>query len=178
MILFRSDLYKLLPPNAHVVEVGVAEGYFSADMLRWGIEMLWMVDNWSHIPNVKGDGNSPQSWHIMNYEAAIRRTHRPEFGKTTINVVRGLSHEVSHVVPDNSLDLVYIDADHSYDGVMSDLKNWFPKLKVGGIVALHDYINPAYGVKRAVADFTHGKYTVHLLPELKDEDAGCYFIKT
>lgn len=175
MIQFRSDLYKLIPANAHCAEVGCAEGFFSADMMRWGIERLYLVDAWSEIKGQKGDGGFPQEWHDKNLNAALERLQ--EFGTKAV-FLRGLSKDMCDHVPDNSLDLVYLDADHSYEGVMSDLINWFPKLKVGGVMASHDYINTAYGVKKAFADFTKDKYIVHVMPEHKGEDAGAYFIKT
>lgn len=40
---------------------------------------------------------------------------------------------------DGSLDFVYIDGDHVFDSTMSDLIMWSPKVKIGGIVAGHDY---------------------------------------
>lgn len=37
------------------------------------------------------------------------------------------------------LDLVYIDGDHSYDGVKNDIVSWLPKVRIGGILCGHDY---------------------------------------
>jgi predicted O-methyltransferase YrrM len=47
-------------------------------------------------------------------------------------------------------DLVFIDADHAYDAVMSDLCTWVPRVKRGGVVAGHDYDAFWPGVVRAV----------------------------
>lgn len=47
-----------------------------------------------------------------------------------------------------SFDLIFIDADHNYKAAKSDLINYLPLLKPGGIFAGHDY--PAPGVKRAL----------------------------
>jgi predicted O-methyltransferase YrrM len=38
-----------------------------------------------------------------------------------------------------AIDLLFIDADHSYRGVSSDWKNWSPFVKKGGIIVFHDY---------------------------------------
>jgi len=68
------------------------------------------------------------------------------------------SIEASKFFPDNSLDLVFIDADHSYESVLNDIKNWFPKVKKGGIISGHDYEHPSfYGVKKAVDEFFGNK---------------------
>lgn len=58
------------------------------------------------------------------------------------------------------IDLLYIDADHSYESALADLTEWWPHLEVGGIVAGDDYDNPDYpGVKQAFDEFerTHGQ---------------------
>lgn len=38
-----------------------------------------------------------------------------------------------------SVDAVYIDADHWYASVCKDIRTWLPKIKEGGIIAGHDY---------------------------------------
>ena len=37
------------------------------------------------------------------------------------------------------VDMVFIDADHSYEGCKADILSWLPNLKSGGILAVHDY---------------------------------------
>lgn len=61
------------------------------------------------------------------------------------------SREAYKLFDDESLDFVFIDADHSYEGVMEDMKLWHPKVKRGGVFAGHDY--DWTGVKAAVTDF-------------------------
>jgi predicted O-methyltransferase YrrM len=57
------------------------------------------------------------------------------------------------------IDYLYIDADHSYDGVEEDLRLWVPHVKPGGVIVGDDYEHPSFpGVKRAWDDFeqSHG----------------------
>jgi len=42
---------------------------------------------------------------------------------------------------DNSLDFVYIDANHAYDYVVEDMEKWYPKVKNGGYLIGHDYLD-------------------------------------
>ena len=42
---------------------------------------------------------------------------------------------------DNSIDFVYVDARHDYKGVLEDLRLYWPKVRQGGILAGHDYLN-------------------------------------
>lgn len=68
---------------------------------------------------------------------------------------------------DGGLDWVYIDADHHYENVKRDIEAWFPKVRAGGIVAGHDYVNyDDMGVIQAVDEFAaaHG-YKVNLTTE-------------
>lgn len=61
--------------------------------------------------------------------------------------------EAAKHVEDGSLDFVFIDADHSYEGVKADIKIWDPKVKEGGYVIGHDYDYPKWWgkqVKQAV----------------------------
>jgi hypothetical protein len=52
------------------------------------------------------------------------------------------------------LDFVYIDADHSYLGVLEDLCVWFPKIRNNGFLSGHDYKHPNWpGVAKAVDRF-------------------------
>ena len=56
------------------------------------------------------------------------------------------------------MDFVYIDARHDYESVLEDLDAWCPKMKPGGIIAGHDYVDGMFaqgdfGVKSAVDEF-------------------------
>jgi len=51
---------------------------------------------------------------------------------------------------DEYFDLVFIDADHRREGFTADIRAWFPKVKVGGILCGHDYGNPYWPVKEIV----------------------------
>jgi hypothetical protein len=181
MITHRRDLYQIIDLTLPAAEIGVAEGFFSRDILEWGVPKLYMVDNWGTL-NVKGDGGNEQSWHDRNYQGAIERVAK--FGDKAI-ILRGLSTLMADKVSDNSLGFVNIDCDHSYEGVMGDINVWWPKLVKGGVMAFHDYENTNYGVKQAVGEFARNEfgglmqsnYGIHLLPEDKKEDAGAYLIK-
>lgn len=174
-IRHRRDLWKIITVSGNAVEIGVAEGYFSADMLSWPINfpIVYMVDRWLRSPNQKGDASNPQEWHQKNLAAARERVAKYE---ARAQFLRGDSVLMSGFVPDKSLALVYIDGDHSHDGVLRDIFAWVPKLVPGGVMAFHDYENHNYGVKTAVRDYCQPRHIeIHLLPEDKPEDAGAYF---
>ncbi len=61
--------------------------------------------------------------------------------------------------PREHFDFVYIDADHSYEAVKADIEAWWPKVRMGGVLAGHDYTKPHqvnqahFGVIQAVDEF-------------------------
>lgn len=170
-IKHRWQLNKLLPKNPIVAEIGVAEGLFSLEILqKWDPKLLYMVDIWESNGSFPGDAGSPQEWHNKNYKEAMERVKG-----YPVNVLRGPSVGMAqHVVKDGSLDLVYLDACHSFDCVTADLKAWLPKLKKGGVMAGHDFLNKDYQVFEAVEQFW--KIGIHTIPENSNSDAGFYFI--
>jgi cephalosporin hydroxylase len=55
---------------------------------------------------------------------------------------RGNSVEKAEDFKDGCLDLIFIDASHKKDDVIADIRAWLPKLKIGGVIAGHDYKTP------------------------------------
>ena len=174
-IKHRTELNRLMGKKQLTgAEIGVASGLHSRDILtNWNMKKLYMVDIWNCIPTQAGDASSPQRWHDDNLSNA-QRLVKP-FGKKAV-FLQGDSVEMSKEVEDKSLDFVYLDGDHSYEGCLADLNAWVPKVKKGGVIAGHDYLATEYGVQKAVLEFTKG-IEVHTIVEHKEEDAGFYFIK-
>lgn len=171
-VRYRRDLNQIIDLKKPAAEIGVAEGYFSADILSWGVPILYMVDAWEHIDQY-GDAANAQEWHDKNYNDAIERVSK--YGKKAV-ILKGRSVEMAKKVR-RKLGYVNIDCDHSYQGVKADIEAWWPKLSRGGVMSFHDYENPNYGVKQAVTEFaSKNGLEIHLLPEDKQEDAGAYLI--
>ena len=61
------------------------------------------------------------------------------------------SVEAVTLFKDNTLDVVYIDANHNYKSCLEDLELWIPKIKKSGILSGHDYVSSGYsGVTQAL----------------------------
>jgi len=56
---------------------------------------------------------------------------------------------------DGSCDLVYVDGNHSYDIVKSDLELYWPKVRKGGVLVGHDYTTRFPGVIKATMEWEH-----------------------
>ena len=64
----------------------------------------------------------------------------------------------------SKFDLVYIDASHWYDDVVNDINTWLPKIKNGGYLAGHDYIE-GIDVLYAVNDFFGKTHSITRYPD-------------
>lgn len=145
-----GELMKHYNTPKTILELGVAEGWFTKDILKWGFDHLYLIDNWQTIDGQTGDGNYAQDWHDGNYAQVLERT---EPFRDKVTIIKGLTQDVEDLVPDNSLGLLFIDACHEKACVKTDLELYYPKVVSGGIVSGHDYLNPAYGVNEAVKEF-------------------------
>lgn len=76
---------------------------------------------------------------------------------SVINPIKMDSISASKKYEDNSIDFVFIDANHSYDYVKKDIEAWFPKVKTGGVISGHDYHENWPEVIKAVDEFFLGK---------------------
>lgn len=173
----RLHLDKILRETGMIgdtVEVGVASGEFSLDMLKWDLGKHYLVDKFGHIPDIIGDGNYNDEWHLNNYNKTLERIGPY---KDRAIILKGMSVDMANKVQDNSIVLVNIDADHTLLGIRSDIKAWWPKLKVGGIMCFHDFLTYP-GVNYEVNEFANNNgLELHLLPEDAIKDAGAYIIK-
>lgn len=144
-ILNRLPLHKPL----RGVEVGCLKGRNARVLLQQRPQLqLMMVDPWSEVtlesnPSFKNTKDymtrwTQEKWNQI-YKQAMLKT---EFAKDRRIVLRGLSVEMSKQVEDKSLDFVFIDADHSYEGCKGDLDAWLPKVKPGGLISGHDFNHP------------------------------------
>ena len=92
------------------------------------------------------------SWRNYNYDVFQNNIINNSIGNLVVNL-RGDSLSKSFEINQKSADLVFIDADHSYDGCYNDLLAYFPKLKSNGILLGHDYGSKVFKVTEAVTDF-------------------------
>ncbi len=59
--------------------------------------------------------------------------------KPNITTIRQKSLDALALVPDKSIDFVYIDGNHQHEMALQDIQGWLPKVKAGGIMSGHDY---------------------------------------
>jgi len=76
----------------------------------------------------------------------------------TFETIKDTSENASKQFPLNSIDYIMIDAGHSYDSLIGDLKNWYHKVKPGGYISGDDY-GVFSGVTQAANDFFYGQFS-------------------
>ena len=140
------------------VEVGVRTGKNAEQMLELMPNLtLYLVDTWAKPPAGdsyynSGDGvaDRPPGFFKKVYRQTAERTAR--FGSRAIMLPMTSQDAAGGFRKSGQLfDVVFIDADHSYAGVMADIAQWWPLVAPGGYLCGHDYNHPRIGeVKRAV----------------------------
>ncbi len=142
------------------VEVGVYAGasitYLAKQLVARGTPFeLYAVDLWDQV-NTETDYDRTVEITVWNAFMA-RIEHEGVSGH-----IRILKKESSHAAAnfdDGSLDFVFIDANHTYEHVLADIKTWMPKMKPGGLFSGHDYGEPC-GVKQAVDELLGDKISL------------------
>ncbi len=93
------------------------------------------VDLWAPQPDNEGPENYV-NWPHAKYEKMVRDGSKDFEGRAII--YKMLTDEAADLVNDESLDFVFIDADHSSEAVRNDILKWTPKVKPSGFIIGHD----------------------------------------
>jgi len=149
-VLTRNDFPKLMDSLGcrTAAEIGVGAGDFSRVLLRSKIERLWMCDIWYNPSDVTA-GYRAKALDVAAADPRAVIVERP-------------SVEFAASLPDQSVDFVYLDAQHDFQHVAEDLTVWWPKMRL--CLAGHDYVlwntaaNAPCGVVPSVEEFAerHG----------------------
>lgn len=156
-----ADVLKIEP--MYIVEVGVYEGMTSEVFRSWfpGARLVG-VDPWTHQPTEPSrmyKTNSLVDWE-HKYKDVCKRFSR-DVGTF---MLRCHSTLAAVYVPDD-IDIIFIDGQHSYEGVISDLEAWTGKMNKPSLITGHDYNHTGRhkGVGKAVDEF-FGKGAVWVGP--------------
>ncbi len=131
----RLGLIDRLPKGGVVAELGTYKGDFAREILA---------------------RTAPKALHLVDIN--FMETDQTVLADSRVTKHVGLTHETIASFPDEHFDWIYVDADHSYAGVVRDAAASAAKLKPGGYLIFNDFahIDPLlgrYGVHRAVVEF-------------------------
>jgi hypothetical protein len=145
-------------------ELGVFRGALSRRLLTRTDLRLIMVDSWGdYRPTYEGSGDycATMSDAEKQNNEEISDVHT-RFAEDRRRIIKSDTVAASAMVDDASLDFVFVDADHSYEGCRRDIDAWVGKLRPGGLLCGHDYDrtdlpNARWGVKQAVTEFAEAR---------------------
>ncbi len=135
-IEFLSKLaYKVAHPDSIFFEVGSWKGHSTSVLGKVAKECgghVFCIDHWEGSPGV---------WqHELDKDCFT--TFRNNIKECELeSVVHPLIMEsalATTIISNGIADLVFIDADHRFNSVKQDILNWYPKVKVDGILCGHD----------------------------------------
>lgn len=116
------------------VEMGVECGIYSEVLCKANPNIdLISVDAWTAY---KGYRDHVSQSKLDGFMEITKKRLEPYNAR----VVKGFSMDIVKRFEDKSLDFVYIDGNHEYQQTVNDIAEWHKKVKVGGIVAGHDYV--------------------------------------
>jgi predicted O-methyltransferase YrrM len=142
-----SRLARAVPAGGLIVEVGCWKGR-STVALATGMRQarLVVVDHFqgSDEEEHRHDPDLPRLREV--FEANLRRAGVRE----RVEIVQAFSLVAARRW-DEPINLLFLDAAHDYESVRDDLAAWWPLIKPGGMMVIHDYGQPNFpGVQRAV----------------------------
>lgn len=123
------------------VEVGTHKGEFALTLLNtWKGSVLHCVDPWSIPDDYK---RQAETLHSTDRERDFRHTKSVlSLHNDRVIYHRKLSSEAVSYFTELELDFVYLDGNHEPPHVANDIRMWWPKIKLGGILAGHDILCP------------------------------------
>lgn len=152
---FYFKQVKTFPDGSKFVEVGCYHGKSAAFMAveifnsnkKISLDLIDLFDKYD--PLIKNIPNIEQVQENLSIILSLG---------VDVNLVKGLSWECANQYKDKSIDFCFIDASHEYKDVIRDINAYLPKIKDGGIIAGHDYINHHPGVVKAVDEKFRNKF--------------------
>ncbi|WP_051284487.1 class I SAM-dependent methyltransferase [Nisaea denitrificans] len=158
----RKNLLACLPTGGAAIEIGVAEGVFSSDILEMAKpSRLHLVDPWVHQSrqDYQLDANNVDDEANEERYRAVLKKFSADIESGVVHVQRGFSQDVLPEFEDHTFDWAYVDAMHTRDAVREDLRLVWPKVKPDGLILGHDFSNSpeararGFGVVAGVRDF-------------------------
>ena len=130
---------KYVKSTDKVIEIGSFQGV-SSRTIALHCQSLYCVDPWE--------------WEGVLQSEEIFDSYLPYY--PNIHKIKSRSVDAAKLFQNNSIDLIYIDGDHSYQSVTQDISIWINKVKKNGYISGHDnYIDD---VRMAVTDYFGDNY--------------------
>lgn len=135
-------LYKWAEVHSPILEVGAYKG--------WSTVVLASTRGLVHVVDwFKGDEFMGTVDVVHDYFNTLKEFQVD--GDVITHV--GDKTKILPTLPNKFFNMIFLDANHSYESTMSDLIFSLDLIRPNGIIALHDWGNSNFGVTEAVMDF-------------------------
>lgn len=169
------------------VEIGVDHGEFSKQICENNNQLqMYGVDPYLKYDEYREYEDQAQMNGIYEHAKMVMSDH---VAKGRYTFIREKSEDAVKQFEDESLDFVYIDANHEEDYPLNDIEMWAKKVRKGGMVMGHDYVRIKvlnFTIKDALEKYTKqhninpwfvlGSYAVRSR-EIRDNSRSWMFIK-
>jgi hypothetical protein len=161
----RRWLARQARKRSRIVEVGVWKGRTTLVLATYCPGTVWAVDHWQGVPRDPEQHAlyAPDLESGENIYRAFCKALRGPIKSGKVFPVRMPSLDAAaHLgaLLGRTVDMVFLDGDHSYEGVAADIGAWTPLLRSGGLLCGHDYGGRWEGVRRAVDEAFGDRITV------------------
>jgi len=145
------NIIKNLGEDIKGIEIGVCRAE----------NIFYILENCNNVNLIEGIDpySSFKDWNgfiftedIMNEFYKITLKNIEEY-KEKVILHKKSSREAFSLLKDDFYDYIFIDGEHTYEALSEDLKNYYSKIKTGGLVSGHDYGLP--GIKQAIENFLY-----------------------
>ena len=124
-------------------EIGLQRGWTICHLLENCPDLSMIgVDQWIEIPDTGEEGWQSYDHIDLDYWAAKVKNRVAAYGERG-RVLHMSSLDAAELIKTESLDFVFIDANHTERGCAEDIAAWGPTVKPGGWVCGHDHQYPA-----------------------------------
>lgn len=157
-------------------EIGTEQGQYAKELCKDNPNLkLFCIDPWYAYNDYKDCTGQDELDSL--YNKAVKR-----LSGYNCQLIRKTSMEAVKDFRDSELDFVFIDGNHHFDYVMSDIIEWSKKVCSGGIVSGHDYLHDEIDtIPYHVVEATHAYASVHNINPWfllkKDKNAGWLWVK-
>ena len=130
------DLARSLPDKAEIVEVG---SFYGGSVIALAAATLDKSPRIVSVESFTGNLDNTVDGHSLPPVDDYIKNVKTTWPYLNINTIALPGQLAAKNFADNSLDMVFIDGDHSTDAVKRDIRLWWPKIKQCGIIAGDDY---------------------------------------
>lgn len=149
----QTFIYNTAKRMNSMIELGSWKGKSTHAACSSGCPQVVAIDTW------KGSEFEPQA-HAEARSGSVEEEFKKNVGHfENLTIIKNDINNVVDMIPDKSVDMVFIDAGHTYEEVKNDIRKWKNKARI--VLCGHDYCVAWAGVKQAVDEELGGPDEIH-----------------